>query len=44
MIFSNLRHDNWLSRKIFSNQIIDADEACRLSEISVALILIIVFL
>jgi hypothetical protein len=39
MIFSNLRHDN-----NFSNQITDADEACRSSEISVDLIIIIVFL
>ena len=39
MIFSNLRLDN-----NFSNQITDADEACRSSEISVDLIIIIVFL
>ena len=37
MILGNLR-DN------FSNQITDADEACRSSEISVDLIIIIVFL
>ena len=44
MIFTNLRHDNWWSRDNFSNQIRDADEVCRLSEISVDLIIIIVFL
>jgi hypothetical protein len=44
MIFSNLRHDNWWLRDNFSNQITDADEACRSSEISVDLIIIIVFL
>ena len=44
MIFSNLRHDNWWSRDNFSNQITDADKACRSSEISVDLIIIIVFL
>jgi hypothetical protein len=35
MIFSNLRRDNRWSRDNFSNQITDADEACRSSEISV---------
>ena len=44
MIHSNLRHDNWWSRDNFSNQIADADKACRSSEISVDLIIIIVFL
>jgi hypothetical protein len=44
MIFSNLRHDNWWSRDNFSNQITEADEAWRSSEISVDLIIIIVFL
>ena len=44
MIFSNLRHDSEWSRDNFSNQITDADEACRTSEISVDLIIIIVFL
>ena len=43
MIFSNLRHDNWWSRDNFLNQIKDADETCRSSEISVDLIIIIVF-
>jgi hypothetical protein len=40
----DLRHDNWWSRDNFSNQITDADEGCRSSEISVDLIIIIVFL
>ena len=40
----DLRHDNWWSRENFSNQITDADEACRSSEISVNLITIIFFL
>jgi hypothetical protein len=40
----DLRHDNWWSRDYFSNQITDTDEACRSSEISVNLIIIIVFL
>jgi hypothetical protein len=44
MIFSNLRHDNCWSRDHFSKQITDADEACRSNEISVDLIMIIVFL
>ena len=44
MIFSNLRRDNRWSHDNFSNQITDADEACRSSEISVDLIIIIVFL
>jgi hypothetical protein len=44
MIFSNLRNDNWWSRDNFSNQITDTDKACRSSEISVDLIMIIVFL
>jgi hypothetical protein len=35
MIFSKLRHDNSWSRDDFSNQIADADKACRSSEISV---------
>ena len=37
------RHDNW-SRDYFSNQITVADESCRSTEISVNLIMIIVFL
>ena len=44
MIFSNLGHDNLWSRDNFSNQITDADKACRSSKISVDLIIIIVFL
>ena len=40
----DLRHDNWWSRDYISNQIIDADEACRSSEITVNLIIILVFL
>jgi hypothetical protein len=39
MIFNNLRHDNWWSRDNFSNQITDADKACRSSEISVDVII-----
>jgi hypothetical protein len=41
MIFSNLRHNNGWSRDNFSNQITDADEACRSSEIFVDLFIII---
>jgi hypothetical protein len=37
-------YDNWWSRDNFSNQITDADKACRSSEISIDLIIIIVFL
>jgi hypothetical protein len=44
MIFSNLRNDNWWSRDTFSNQTTGAEEACRSREISVDLIIIIVFL
>jgi hypothetical protein len=40
----DLRHDNWWSRDNFSNQITDTDEGCRSSEISINLIIIIVFL
>jgi hypothetical protein len=43
MIFSNLRHGDWWLRDNFSNQITDADKACRSSEISVDLIIISLF-
>ena len=39
----NLRHDSWWSCGNFSNHIIDADEACRSSEIFVNLIIISLF-